>query len=120
MAGVTAGSGIAPTLETVAGSSTVFALTAVAPDGLTPVDLTGVAVDMRVAAVVSFAAPATYSTGVAGGIVKGGVGAVGTFTIQTNPTLDAVAGFYRYAITLTTAGGVPSVLAHGVYAVASP
>ena len=118
MAGVTAGSGIAPTLETVAGSSTVFALTAVAPDGLTPVDLTGVSVDMRVAAVVSFASPATYSsTGAAGGIVKGTLGA---FTVQTSPSIDALPGFYRYAITLTTAGGVPSVLAHGVYAVASP
>ena len=117
MAGITAGSGIAPTLETVAGSSTLFALTAVAPDGLTPVDLTGVSVDMRVAAVVSFAAAATYSTGAAGGIVKGTLGA---FTVQTSPSVDTLPGFYRYAITLTTAGGVPSVLAHGVYAVASP
>ena len=118
MAGVAVcGSGIAPTLETTAGSSTAFALTALAPDGLTPVDLTGVSVDMRVAAVVSFASPATYSTGAAGGIVKG---ALGAFTVQTSPSIDAVPGFYRYAITLTTAGGVPSVLAHGVYAVAFP
>ena len=111
------GSGIAPVLETVAGSSTLFQLTAVAPDGLTPVDLTAVTVDMRVAATVSFASAVTYSSGVLGGVVKG---TAGTFTVQTSPTVDAVPGFYRYAITLTTAGGVPSVLAHGVYAVATP
>jgi len=111
------GAGIAPVLETVAGSSTLFQLTAVAPDGVTPVDLTGVTVDMRVAPVISFASVASYSTGAVGGITRG---AAGTFTVQTSPNLDTLPGFYKYAITLTTAGGQPTVLAHGVYAVATP
>lgn len=117
------GAGSSPYLETVAGESTLLRLTAVGADG-NPIDLTSVLVEMRVGTVAGLSPGttglATYSTGTNPATIIKTNAPAGIFTVQTSPTLDTTAGFFRYIITVTPSGGAAYTLAHGVYAVAQP
>lgn len=109
-------------LESVAGTTTVYTFTATNADG-TAMNLTSTAISMYVGATVGVSPPVTgtptYSTASGAGITITSP-TLGAFTVQTSASVDATAGFYRYILLVTPAGGATTVLAHGIYAVAQP